>query len=150
MILSTITGIKVGTGDFGISAGKGELRITLRAENEDDMKRLETGLFRQTKELADEYGLEAVMEIRDYFPETRNDRDCALKVLRAAESLNLPVLNTEALWRASEDFGCYTKEFPGAMFYVGNGTDYPPLHTEQYEFQDRILGTISEIFLELI
>ena len=150
MILSTITGIKAGTGDFGISPGKGELRITLRAENEDDMKRLETSLFRQAKELADEYGLEPGMEIRDYFPETRNSRDCAVKVLRAAEALKLPVLDSAALWRASEDFGYYTRELPGAMFYVGNGTDYPPLHTEQYEFQDRILGIITGIFLKLI
>ena len=29
----------------------------------------------------------------------------------------------------------------GAMFYIGNGPDYPPLHTQAYDFNDRILPT---------
>ena len=37
MILCTIVGMKVGTGDFGISAGDGSLSLTLRSENEEEM-----------------------------------------------------------------------------------------------------------------
>ena len=40
MVLSTITGIQAGTGDYGISAGEGMLRMTLRAEYEDEMTAL--------------------------------------------------------------------------------------------------------------
>ncbi len=36
-------------------------------------------------------------------------------------------------FRASEDFGHYTKQIPGAMFYLGDG-DSAPLHTEQFDF----------------
>ena len=150
MILSTVVGIRVGAGDFGISPGDGELRLTLRAENESDMKNLEATLLREAEALAKEYGLHLENEIRDYFPETRNHAGCARKVLAAAGRLGLPVCESRELWRASEDFGYYTREFPGAMFYVGNGEDYAPLHTEGYEFQDRILGKIVEMFLALI
>ncbi len=150
LILSTVTGLRVGTGDFGISPGDGELRITLRAENESDMKKQECRLLQQAEELAKEYGLRLGTGIRDYFPETRNTKACAQKVLSAAGRLGIPVLDSGELWRASEDFGYYTRTFPGAMFYVGNGTDYPPLHTVGYEFQDRILKTITGMFLALI
>ena len=88
--------------------------------------------------------------IRDYFPETRNNGTCVRKVLSAAGSLGLPILDSGELWHASEDFGYYTRVFPGAMFYVGNGTEYPPLHTVGYEFPDRILKTITGMFLALI
>lgn len=150
LILSTVTGMRVGTGDFGISPGEGELRITLRAENECDMKMQEGRLLQQAEALAKEEGLRLETEIRDYFPETRNDRKCAQKVLSAARGLGLTVLDSKELWRASEDFGYYTREIPGAMFYVGNGTDHPPLHTDCYEFPDRILRVITEIFLALV
>ena len=150
LILSTVTGIWVGTGDFGISPGEGELRITLRAENEKDMKRQEGRLLQQAEELAEKHGLRLDTEIRDYFPETRNDGACARKVLRAAETCGLAVCDAGKLWRASEDFGYYTRELPGAMFYVGNGVDYPPLHTECYEFPDRNLKTVLQVFLGLL
>ena len=150
MILSTVTGIRVGSGDFGLSPGEGELRITLRAENERDMKMQESRLLQKAEELAGQYGLALETAVRDYFPETRNHEACAEKVISSAERLGLTVIRPEDFWRASEDFGYYTKEFPGAMFYMGNGTDYPALHTTGYEFQDRILGTITKMFLELI
>ena len=50
-------------------------------------------------------------------------------------------MEMDRLWRASEDFGYYLKQCPGAVFYIGNGTDYPPLHTQTYDFNDRILPT---------
>lgn len=54
------------------------------------------------------------------------------------------------MWRASEDFGWYLKECPGAMVYIGNGEKYPALHTEEYDFNDRILETAVDLFLELV
>ena len=150
MTLCTITGIRVGTGDFGISPGDGELRITLRAENESDMKRMEFILLEQARALAEEYGLSLENEIRDYFPETRNSEACAQKVLAAARKCGLDVCESKALWRASEDFGYYTRQFPGAMFYVGNGEEYAALHTVGYEFPDRILEAVTRVFLALI
>lgn len=56
----------------------------------------------------------------------------------------------DRMWRASEDFGWYLKECPGAMVYIGNGEKYPALHTEEYDFNDRILETAVDLFLELV
>ena len=53
------------------------------------------------------------------------------------------------LWRASEDFGWYLKQCPGAIFYIGNGEDYPPLHTCGYDFNDSILEKAVDLFSAL-
>ena len=53
------------------------------------------------------------------------------------------------MWRASEDFGHYLKKCGGAMFYFGNGVEWPALHTAEYDFNDRILETAVDLFAGL-
>ena len=149
MVLCTVTGLRVGTGDFGISAGEGELRLTLRAEEESEMKKLEAALLRHAAHLAAEGGFTMEHRISDYFPETRNNDLCLDRVMGAAEALHIPHRSMAELWRASEDFGHYTKVCPGAIFYIGNGEDYPPLHTGGYDFNDRILPAAVDLFTAL-
>ena len=149
MILCTVTGVRVGTGDFGISAGDGEVRMTLRAEEEAEMKDLERSLLQYAARLAEETGLRMEHHISDYFPETRNHDVCLDRVIRAAEKLRIPHRPMDKLWRASEDFGYYTKVCPGAIFYVGSGKNHPALHTREYDFNDRILPTAVDLFAGL-
>ena len=54
------------------------------------------------------------------------------------------------MWRASEDFGHYLKMCPGAMIYIGNGEEWPALHTAEYDFNDRILEKAVDLFVELV
>lgn len=150
MRLCTITGIDLGSGDFGISPGVGEVYMTLRAEAEADMKDMEASILRFAQNAALAEGLEIRHSIHDYFPETRNHDQCLRKVVRAAKGLGMPVIPMDRLWRASEDFGHYLKECPGAMFYIGNGEGYPPLHTVEYDFNDRILEKAVDLFAALI
>lgn len=149
MRLCTITGIDLGSGDFGISPGEGEVCMTLRAEAEADMKDMEASILRFAQNAALAEGLEIRHSIHDYFPETRNHDQCLRKVVRAAKGLGMPVIPMDRLWRASEDFGHYLKECPGAMFYIGNGEGYPPLHTVEYDFNDRILEKAVDLFCRI-
>ena len=149
MVLCTVTGVRVGEGDFGIAPGEGEVRLTLRAEEEAELRTLEKRLRRGAETLAEEHGLTVSFAVSDRFPETRNDDACLDRVLSAAERLGIPAAPMGELWRASEDFGHYTKQCPGAMFYLGNGTDYPPLHTVGYDCNDRILPAAADLFLVL-
>ena len=149
MALCTVTGIRVGAGDFGISPGDGELRLTLRSEQEAEMKAMESELLRYAAQLAREQGLTMAHQISDYFPETRNHGACLDRVIRAAGELGIPCREMGELWRASEDFGVYTKVCPGAIFYIGNGEHYPPLHTREYDFNDRILPVAVDLFTAL-
>ncbi len=149
MLLCTVTGLLAGTGDFGISAGSGEVSLTLRAEREEEMDRLEADLLAFAEEQAAAYGLTVSHEIHDRFPETRNHPECLARVRKAAEALGIPLLAMPRLWRASEDFGHYLKECPGAMFYLGAGEGTPALHTDAYDFDDRLLAPAADLFARL-
>lgn len=150
MRLCTVTGMKAGTGDFGIAAGEGSLRLTLRAEREEEMDRLEEEILSFAGERAKEEGLGVSYEISDRFPETRNSEKGISRVLDATSRLGVPVIRMQQMWRASEDFGWYLKECDGAIFYIGNGENWPALHTSGYDFNDRILERAAEIFWEII
>ena len=149
MALCTIVGMQCGEGNFGISAGEGTIRVTLRAEQEQFMKEMEIRLLQKAEELAARDGLRTEHEIQDYFPETRNYDEALERVIDIARGLGLPVIEMKNLWRASEDFGYYLKQCPGAIFYIGNGEEYPALHTDGYDFNDGILETAVDMFLAL-
>ena len=87
--------------------------------------------------------------VTDYFPETRNSAHGIERVRRAARECGFPAMEMTDLWRASEDFGYYLKECSGAMFYIGNGENWPALHTKEYDFNDRFLETAARMFLQL-
>ena len=150
MMLCTVTGVRIGAGDFGISPGDGELCMTLRAEEESRMKQLEEQILAFAFEEGQQCGIGVSASVHDYFPETRNDDACLAAVVNAAERLGLTRIRMKDLWRASEDFGWYLKECPGAIFYIGNGEEHPPLHTAEYDFNDRILETAVDLFAALV
>ena len=99
--------------------------------------------------LAAAEGLEVGFDVSDPFPATVSDAGCVAKIEAAAGRLGRPVVWMEAPWRASEDFGHYTKRCPGAIFYVGNGANWPALHTPEYDFNDRILEAAVDMFREV-
>ena len=102
------------------------------------------------EEVADEAGLKLSTEKQDMFPDTTNDPGTVAKVREAAESLDFAVSELEEPIRSSEDFGWYQKKCPGAMIFIGNGRDWPQIHTSTYDFNDRILETAAELMYELV
>lgn len=147
--LVTLVGMNEGGKDFGISPGEGEISFTLRAGREDEMAEMESLLRGEAEKLSCRYGLTSSCSVSDPFPATVNDPECAEKVRRAASSLGFRVVPMENPWRPSEDFGWYLKSCPGAIFYVGNGENWPAPHEPEYDFNDRILETAPAVFLRL-
>ena len=148
-VLCTIVNVNVGSKNFGISPGDGEISMTLRAEHEHDMQSFDSDIRRLAEKLAADFSVNVSFETHDYFPETVSDSRCVKKVRRAAELLSRKVIDMPEAIRASEDFGWYVKQVPGAIFYVGNGEDYPAVHTTDYDFNDRILSAAVDIFREI-
>lgn len=147
--LCTIVHMLEGNLDFGISPGDGEIAFTLRTESDSELDDMEKNLRRHAEQLAEQYGLHVDFSIYDPFPATINDPQCAEKVRHAAAKLGLTLAPMDQPWRPSEDFGWYTKVRPGAMFYVGNGVNWPMPHQPGYDFNDHILQTAASVFLKL-
>lgn len=150
MVLGTMIHAEIGSRNFGISAGHGELSITLRALYEREMNRFEEKLREHAAELAKRDGLEVKFSITDPFPDTINDESCVNIVSKAAENQNLEYAMLPEVFRGSEDFGRYLQKCPGAIFYIGNGEDYTALHTSEYDFNDELVETAVDLDLEII
>lgn len=148
-LLLTIVGVNLGSRDFGISPGEGEISFTLRADEEKDLAAVENALRQEACRLGEEYSLAVSFEEADPFPATVNSPLGTERVRAAARSLGLTLVPMEKPWRPSEDFGWYLKVCPGALFYVGNGENWPAPHHPAYDFNDRILPTPAVLFLKL-
>lgn len=150
LVLCTVVHVEVGTKDFGISAGEGQISLTLRAEHSKDLNYMEQEICDLAEKLAEEEDIEVSFDWTDAFPETKNSDFAVDHVLSVAESLGLSTIPMESPWRSSEDFGYYTKTCHGAIFYIGNGRKHPAVHTVEYDFNDRILGIAVDMFLGLV
>ncbi len=150
LAMITVIEVHVGEHAFGTSAGSGELLLTVRGEFEAELDHLTAALETLARTKAAEHGLTCAFDYEDRFPETRNHPEAAEKVRAAASRLNLPVTELKERFRASEDFGHYTKLIPGAMLYLGDGEgDVPPLHTARFDFPDPLIEEAAALFCEI-
>lgn len=150
LVMATIVQVAVGHKNFGISASEGEVSMTLRGARETELRLMESIIRGRAGELAKRDGLMISFEEEDVFPETVNDPDSVALAEQAARKGGMEVIAMKELFRASEDFGYYLKACPGAMIYVGNGENYPQIHTGAYDFNDRILPVIVELFKNIL
>ncbi len=88
------------------------------------------------------------------FIPTVNDPEYVKLLVEAAKKVVGPE-NVDASTPApltSEDFGRFLKEIPGCFFFIGTGKspDEPSLHNPKYTFNDNILETAADIFVQLV
>lgn len=149
LILCTIVQIDAGEAAFGIAASEGDLRMTIRALYEEELNQLQDNLEKFAKMQAEEYGLEISFYYNDEFPETVNHEESADKIRSAANTNSMKLVELKEAFRGSEDFGHFTKRTKGAYCFIGNGEDYPDVHTYEYDFRDELIETGVELFKEL-
>lgn len=145
MTLCTVIGVEMGEKAFGAAAEKAEIWLTLRAEHDCDLVTLNNSILQFSEALAKEYQLDFSYETQDIFPATENTPENAEKILSLC---NGTVLDVPMRW--SEDFGHYLNHCKGAFFGIGAGENHPPLHTEHYEYPDRLLQPAMEVFYKLM
>ena len=133
-----------------MSASRGSISITARAEHEAELDSLLGQIEALARESSRRDGLSLSVTYADRFPETCNDSACADKVRQAARALGLPVVDLPQPHRPSEDFGNILKAVPGAAFQIGNGEDYPAVHTYPFDFPDEILETAVELYKQIL
>lgn len=149
IVRMTVIGVTIGSNSYGMSASDGEVRFTVRAEKEAEFEEYLTEIRKTAEMMAKNGGFSLEIEEIERFPATENHEESVEKVQAAAEELGLPVLELQEPMRWSEDFGYYLRECRGAFFGIGDGEDYPQLHTAEYEFPDEITEEAAEVFFSL-
>ena len=150
LVMATVVQMDVGEPAFGISAWRGKLLLTLRAQYQEELDGLHRAIAALAEGQAAAYGLEFTLEEQDVFPETANHPAGVEKVRRAAEALGLAVVDMAEPMRGSEDFGWYLRQAEGALFLLGDGVDYPPIHSADFDFPDPLLEPACGLFQRLI
>lgn len=150
IVLGTVIGMEVGSESYGVSADSGVLRLTLRAEYQEEYDKLVQKIEKYAMRRSKEQGMLCRIRLIEPFPATINDRACVSKIRNAAGSLGLKVKTPGEPFRWSEDFGYYLQETKGAFFGIGTGETRSGLHTAEYEFNDEIMETAIKIYRELI
>lgn len=140
---------KAGAEAFGITAEEAVLYLTNRAARDEDLSALRESLEKKWAGLADKNGLACRFEYTDVFPATINDPGETAKVEEACRRLNMPFRERFEPYAVSEDFGHFLKEIPGCIFYIGNGEQYPAIHTDAYDFNDRLLEPAVRLLFAL-
>lgn len=145
MTLCTVIGVEMGEKAFGAAAEKADLWLTMRGELDSDLMKLYDSIIKRAKELAKEYNLEFKVDVQDEFPAVINTNECVdtLLDLEQGEFLEVPM-------RWSEDFGHYLHYAKGCFFGVGAGVNHPGLHTETYEYNDKIMERTAQVFMDIV
>jgi amidohydrolase len=149
IVLCTVIQVDIGERAFGVSASKGDLLLTIRALYQAELDRLRIRLEELALAEAKKYGLKVSFTYNDVFPETANHMESSEKIRQVCKHKDIQLVEMQEAFRASEDFGHYLKETKGAICYIGNGEDYPSIHTSEYDFRDEILETAVELFMGL-
>ncbi len=150
LVLCTLVHMRVGERAFGVSAGDGELALTLRAERLEALDALQERIVNHARELCREQGLGLETAEDDVFPDTRCREADVKRFCASAAAAGLRVERLEKPMRWSEDFGWYLRNRPGVFFGIGAGEEHAALHTPEYEYDDALIGTAVQAFLAAI
>ena len=139
----------MGTEDYGISAGYGEVHYTFRRAVNAEMKELEEELQGIAVKAAERYHLNPEILWTQRFSANENNPEAVDFVRQAATNSNFNLIEREVPFQWGEDFGIFTEHFKGAMFGLGSGKFTPNLHNPDYDWPDEITETGAEIFYKI-
>ncbi|MBA5630058.1 amidohydrolase [Moheibacter lacus] len=140
----------LGTKDYGISAGKGSLHLTIRSWSPQLFDQLTNELIEFAAQISERNNLKLAISWTQEFLSNQNDKKAVEIIQKSAEELNLNHQKIKDPFKWGEDFGLFTQKIPGAMFGIGSGENCPALHNPDYDFPDEITLTASKMFYQIL
>lgn len=140
----------LGECSYGISAGYGEVHLTIRASYDSVLSKQSEALKLLAQKIAEGYGLRAEVAWVQSFSANINDKSLVDGVRRAAQTLGLQTIELPQAMKWGEDFGLFTESLPGTMFGIGAGIEMPALHNPDYDFPDELIETGSAMFEQIV
>lgn len=148
--LLTPVHISVGEKAYGVSAGYGELHLTIRCWTNDKMEQFSSELLNSFQVIANKEKLQMTSAWTNNFSANENNEKAVEMIKEATALCGLAYQELKTPLKWGEDFGYFTQRFPGAMFGLGAGMDSPALHNPDYDFPDEIIITGISIFDTII
>ncbi len=141
---------RLGSKDYGISAGRAEVHITLRCWHDAELEQLQRCIEDVAREVAGQHHLKLDIAYTQHFHANRNDPATVDIVRKAVEAVGLKVEERTHPFKFGEDFGLFTAKFPGCMFGLGAGEHTPALHNPDYDFPEDIIPHGIAVFERII
>lgn len=148
--LLTPVHIEMGTKDYGIAAGAGEMHYTIRTWGEKEMAKLKENILLLINEACDKENLTYKINWFDYFPASKNNERCNYYIENAASQYGFNIKFQPHPFKFGEDFGWFTTKYKAAMFGLGAGENSPALHHANYDFPDELLETGIKMFTGIL
>lgn len=146
----TIIHARIGERAFGTSPGEAVVMATLRSHLDEDMDKLTAMAEYLVGHLCKKYDIEYDIQYTEVFPATVNNPGALALAEKAAKTNGSQILWIDQPFPWSEDFGHITTKFPGAFFGIGTGKNQPGLHNNDYDFNDQIIETGVNVFMNII
>lgn len=148
--LVTVVHVNIGEKNYGISAGNGELHLTIRTWGIEEMDKLVSNIKNKVDKICKDHHIDHEYSWFDYFPAVRNNDECNSIVKAAAASAGIDHIVLKSPIKFGEDYGWFSQLAPSAMFGLGSGIDTPPLHQDDYDFPDELITIGIEVYKNII
>ncbi|MBI1288342.1 MAG: amidohydrolase [Flavobacteriales bacterium] len=142
--------IEMGEEAYGISAGYGEVKLTIRTWDSETMEELAADCEKLAQKIGKKYKLKVEIDWTQFFSANQNGAEMVEVVREAAKTNGFEFEEKQEPFRWGEDFGLFTEQFKGAMFGIGAGEKTPALHNPDYDFPDEITPTGVKMFSTIV
>jgi amidohydrolase len=147
--VATLIEFRVGSQAYGVAAGDGVLRFTIRTREDAHLQQIISEIETKAKTEAANENLQCEIRWLEYFAASNNAEEAVNAIKQCADNLDLTYQEKPIPFFWGEDFGLFTQHYPGALFGLGSGTTQPPLHHPDFDFPDEIVETGARMFYAL-
>lgn len=147
--VATLIEFRVGSQAYGVAAGDGVLRFTIRTREDAHLQQIISEIESQAKAAAAAENLQCEIRWIEYFAASNNAENAVKAIKECADQLHLTYQEKPIPFFWGEDFGLFTQHYPGALFGLGSGTAQPPLHHPDFDFPDGIVEAGAGMFYAL-
>ena len=147
--LVTLVEFRIGEPAYGVAAGHGVLRFTLRSKDDALLQQTKAEVERLVAEVCGAARLGHEIAWKEYFAASNNHPDAVQVIRRAAAECGLPYKEKDTPFSWGEDFGLLTQHYDGALFGLGSGKDQPSLHHPHFDFPDELVPVGVRLFAQL-
>lgn len=150
MVRITVIHTKIGEQAFGTSPGEAVVMATIRSAETEIMDAATKEIESNVKKIVTKFKLSLNISYTERFETTRNDAEMADVVRKAAKDCALNIQEIEKPFPWSEDFGRFTGVFPGVLFGMGAGVQYPQLHHPKYDYPDELVPVALRLYIQIM